>query len=424
MIANRKVVIIGGGFGGLEAALGLKRAPVEVTLIDKTNHHLFQPLLYQVASAALSPGDIATPIRHIVRHQKNTVVMMADVTRIDKERKHVHLANGSAIYYDYLIVAVGASHSYFGHPEWEKFAPGLKTLPDALTIRERLLISYEKAERSDNLLEAEQYLDFVVIGGGPTGVEMAGAIAEVAHQTMIRDFRRINVHKTRIFLIEAMSQLLAVYPLGLAERARRDLERMGVEVLLNHMVTNINEEGVHLGSRIIHTKNIIWAAGNQASPLLKTLDVALDRQGRVIVESDCSVPSHEEIFIIGDAAHLEIDGKILPGIAPTAIQQGRYVEDLIAKSIPKEKRTPFRYFDKGMMATIGKNKAVAMSGRLRISGFIAWLAWGFIHIAYLVHHRNKLVVMISWLFQYCTGTRGARLINHPLDDESPEGVEK
>jgi NADH:ubiquinone reductase (H+-translocating) len=418
MARGVKVVIIGGGFGGLNAAKSLKKGPAEVVVLDRTNHHLFQPLLYQVASAALAPGDIAMPIREILRKQRNAVVIMAEVERIEKDEKCVVLVNGDRISFDYLIVAPGARHSYFGHDEWEPMAPGLKSLADALTIRERLLISFEKAERSDSISEAEKYMNFVVIGGGPTGVEMAGAIAEVAHETMIKDFRRVNPEKTKVYLIEGTGHILPPYPEELGARARADLEQMGVRVLTDTLVSNITREGVWIKERLIPARNVIWAAGNQASPLLKTLDTELDRQGRVIVEKDCSIPGHPNIFVIGDAAHFEgTDGKPLPGIAPVAVQMGRYVAKVIRSGLPPSKRKKFRYFDKGMMATIGKNKAVAAVGKVRMKGYLAWLAWGFIHIAYLIGFRNRILVLTNWMFQYLSNQRGARLINRALEKD-------
>lgn len=418
MVATSKVVIVGGGFGGLNAARGLKHRSAEVIVVDRTNHHLFQPMLYQVASAALSPGDIARPIREIVRHQKNTVVLMSEVERVSKEERRIYLSGGDSVSYDYLILAPGARHSYFGRDEWEPLAPGLKTLNDALGIRERLLISFEKAERSDSISEAEKYLNFVVIGGGPTGVELAGAIGEIAHKTMIKNFRRFNPEKAKIFLIEGASQLLPSYPEKLGRRAQRDLERLGVQVICNKLVSDITDRGVQVGDRFIQAENVIWAAGNQASALLKTLDVPLDKQGRVIVEHDLTIPGNSEIFVIGDAAHYEEkEGKPLIGIAPVAIQQGRYVAKVIRRRVPHEKRDPFHYRDKGTMATIGKNKAVAVMGDAELTGFSAWLAWCFIHILYLIGFRNRISVMISWGFWYLTGQRGARLINRSMNDK-------
>jgi len=417
MVANAKVVIIGGGFGGLNAALGLKRGVAEVVVVDKTNHHLFQPLLYQVASAALSPADIAVPIRAILNRQKNTIVIMGKVSRIEKEKKKIVLASGKEIRYDYLIVATGARHSYFGNDQWEEHAPGIKTLADALSIRQNLLMSFEKAERCDSVSEAEKFLNFVVIGGGPTGVELAGAIGEIAHKTMLRDFRRVNPSKTKIFLIEGAPHLLPSYPVELSERAQRDLEKLGVKVICNQHVTDISDEGVRVGEQFIPAENVIWAAGNQASPLLETLNVERDRQGRVIVQPDLTIEGHPEIFVIGDAAHFEQDGEAIPAIAPGAVQQGHYVAKIIRKGILPKDRKPFRYFDKGQMATIGTNKAVAMIGRFRLTGYLAWLAWSLIHVAYLVGYRSRVLVMTQWVVQYLTGSRGARLINTKLDEK-------
>jgi NADH dehydrogenase len=415
-----KVIIVGGGFGGLNAAKSLKKAKMEVLLLDKTNHHLFQPLLYQVATAALSPGEIAIPIREILRDQENATVMMGDVINIDKNKKAITLGNGETIAYDYLVVATGARHSYFGNDQWERFAPGLKTISDALNIRQDVLLSFEKAERLDSISEAEKYLNFVVIGGGPTGVEMAGAIAEVAHKTMFKNFRRIKPQRSKIFLVEALPNILSSYPERLSKRAVSDLEKMGVRVMTEKKVTNITEDGVEIGGVFIPCSNVIWAAGNQASPLLKTLETPLDRQGRVIVDKDMSIPDHPEIFVIGDAAHFEDkEGKPLPAIAPAAVQQARFVAKIIRKEIPKEKRKTFKYLDKGSMATIGKTKAVATMGKLQFTGLMAWLAWCFIHIVYLIGFRNRFGVMVEWFYCFFTGQRGVRLIYKSIEDNLP-----
>lgn len=417
-MAYTKVVIIGGGFGGLSAARALRKANLDVLLIDKSNHHLFQPLLYEVATAAISPGEIATPLREILRNQKNTSVIMGEVVDIDKKNKQVTISNGDRIGYTYLIISVGARHSYFGKDEWEAFAPGLKTIGDAVKIREQILISFEKAERLDSVSEAAKYLNFVVIGGGPTGVEMAGAIAEIAYKTMFKNFRRINPAESKIYLIEALPGILPMYPEKLSKSATNTLEKMGVKVLTGQKVTNINEEGVQIDGTLIESKNIIWAAGNQVSPMLKSLDVPLDRAGRVIVEPDMSIPDHPEIFVIGDAAHfVRKEGPPLPGVAPVAMQQGRYVAKIIKKELPKEHRQPFVYFDKGSMATIGKAKAIAVVGKLQLSGFIAWLMWAFVHIMFLIGFRNRLSVMLEWGTTMFTGERGVRLINRPIDEE-------
>lgn len=417
-MAYTKVVIVGGGFGGLNVAKSLKNMQADILLIDKLNHHLFQPLLYEVATAALSPGEIATPLREILRKQENTTVIMGEVTEIDPVQKHVKIANGDLIGFDYLIVAVGARHSYFGNDQWEPFAPGLKTISDALKIREQILISFEKAERLDSITEAAKYLSFVIIGGGPTGVEMAGAIGEIAHQTLFKNFRRILPEKTKIYLVEAFPNILPSYPDRLSKRAKQDLEKLGVRVITGKKVTNINADGVQVEDLFLESKNVIWAAGNQASCLLKTLNAPLDRAGRVMVDFDLSVPGHSHIFVIGDAACvIGKEGKPLPAIAPAAIQQGRYVAAIIKNRTPKEQRKPFQYFDKGSMATIGKAKAIVMLGKLQFTGFFAWLMWAFIHILYLIGFRNRLGVMLEWLTVMFSGQRGVRLINRPIDQE-------
>lgn len=413
-MSQPRVIIIGGGFGGLNAAKSLKNAPVDVLVIDKTNHHLFQPLLYQVASAALSPADISAPIRKVLRKQKNTTVIMGEVSSIDLTKKTVTLADDAVFPYDYLILAPGANHSYFGHDAWENYAPGLKTLVDALRIREKVLMALEHAERCDSPQERQKFLRFVVIGGGPTGVEMAGAIAEIAHQTMFENFRNIKPENSEVYLIEGAAQILPSYPPHLGNHAQRDLEKMGVKVLLNTFVTDINQDGVVAGNSLIETANVIWAAGNQASPLLKTLSVPLDKQGRVFVDPDLSIPSYPNAFVIGDAAHiLDKTGQPLPGVAPVAMQGGHYVAALIRKAIPKEQRRPFRYLDKGTMATIGKHKAVAQMGRWEFTGLLAWLAWGVIHIMFLITFSNRILVMMRWFFWYLTGTRTVWLITRP-----------
>lgn len=418
-MAPQKIVIIGGGFAGITVARALRKKDCEIFLVDKKNHHLFQPLLYQVASAALSPADIATPLREVFRDQKNINVIMGSVESIDKEGKSITFANGDTLPFDALVVAVGASHSYFGHDEWAQFAPGLKTIPDAIAIREKILTSFEKAERLSDQKKAQPYLNFAIIGGGPTGVEMAGSIAEIAHKTMFKNFRRINPENSNIFLIEGMDRILPPYPEKLSLKAQKTLEKMGVKVLTKSMVTQISDEGVQIGDTFIASKNVIWAAGNQASPLLKTLNTELDRAGRAVVENDLSIPNHPDIFVIGDAAcaHGKND-KPLPGVAPVAIQMGGYVGHVLRKDIPKEKRKPFSYFDKGSLATIGTNKAVGFFGKIQFSGFIAWLIWGFIHITYLVGYRNRFAVTLDWVFHYFTGIRGARLIHNPIDHES------
>lgn len=418
-MAFTKVVILGGGFGGLNAAKTLGNTKFDVWLIDKTNHHLFQPLLYQVASAALSPADIAKPIREVLAQYDNITVLMGDVVTIDKEERAVILKNGERVGYEYLIIALGARHSYFGNDNWEVFAPGLKTLSDALKVRERILTSFERAERCDSISEAKKYLNFVIIGGGPTGAEMAGAIAEIAYDTMLKNFRRIDTTKTKIYLIEGHTHILPTYPPNLSLKAQRYLERFGVEVITGRRVTGISSEGVSVEDTFIPTHNILWAAGNQASPLLKTLSIPLDKQGRAIVGPDLSIPDYPEVFVIGDAAcAMDKNQKPLPGLASVAIQQGRYVAHVIRRRWAHKERPPFRYFDKGTMATIGKTKAIGTFGKLQFSGFIAWIAWCFVHILYLVGFRHRIVVLVHWLFSYFTGQRGARLIYRSIDEQS------
>jgi len=407
---KKKVVIIGGGFGGITAAKQLKKYNLDITIIDKTNHHLFQPLLYQVATAALSPGDIAIPIRSIFKGLKNIEVIMAEVLSVNKEESFIQLKDRK-IYFDYLIMAPGSSHSYFGKEEWEKNAPGLKSLNDALAIREKILCSFEEAEIIKNKNEQEPYLTFVIVGGGPTGVEMAGAIAEIAKQTMLKDFKNINPIETKIYLVEAYQRILTAYSEHLSEIAKKDLEKMGVYVVVNTKVTNVSQSGVTLGEKFIKTKNIIWAAGNEASPLLKSLNVELDRAGRVLVENDLSIKGCPNIFVIGDAANLKNkNSELLPGIAPVAIQQGKYVAKLIGSNKDISERKPFEYFDKGTMATLGKAKAVAKIRRFEFSQFAAWFLWSFVHIFFLITFRNRFRVMAEWIWCYFTSRRGVRLI--------------
>lgn len=417
-MAYTKVVIVGGGFGGINAAIALKRADVDVLVADKTNHHLFQPLLYQVATAALSSDNIAVPIRSILSRQKNATVIMAHIIKVDRKRQVVISFDGEEFPFDYLVVATGAMHSYFGHNDWEKYAPGLKTIADAVTIRERILLAFEKAERSDSIKEAIKYLRFVVIGGGPTGVEMAGAIAEISRKTLFNDFRKIKPEQSEIFLIEGLPCILSSYPAALSEIAERDLEKLGVKVLTNTKVTDVKSNGISIGDKFIETSNIIWAAGNEASRLLKTLDVPLDRQGRVLINPDLSIPDSPNIFVIGDAACLQDkNGKPLPGIAPVAIQQGIYVADLIKKKIQSDKRHPFVYLDKGSMATIGKAKAIATIGKFSFSGHIAFIMWGLVHILYLITFQNRLIVGIRWIYSYLTGSRHVRAITSSIEDK-------
>ncbi len=407
---KKKVVIVGGGFGGITAAKNLKEDSFDIILIDKTNHHLFQPLLYQVASAALSPGDIAVPIRSIFSGRFNIEVMMSEVLSVNKMESFVELKDRK-VFFDYLLLAPGSSHSYFGKNEWEEYAPGLKTLNDALSIREKILCSFEESEMLESKSQREKFLTFVIVGGGPTGVEMAGAIAEIVRHTMLKDFRNLDPKETKIYLIEAGSKILPAYSDKLSSIAKHDLEKMGVSVILNSKVTDINENSVSAGYEKIQTRNIIWAAGNQASPLLGSLDVELDRAGRVLVEKDLSIKDYPNIFVIGDAAYVcNKNGEMLPGVAPVAMQQGRYIAETIKSDLRGVGRKPFSYFDKGILATIGKRKAIAKIGSLEFSQGVAWFLWSFVHIFFLISFRNRFRVMAEWIWYYFTSRRGVRLI--------------
>jgi NADH dehydrogenase len=409
-----RVVVIGAGFGGLAAAIGLRKAPVAVTVIDKRNYHLFQPLLYQVATAALSPADIATPIRAILRGQKNAEVLLAKVVDIDKERREVVLED-RRVPYDYLVVATGARHAYFGHDEWERFAPGLKKIDDATELRRRILLAFEQAEIATDEAERRRLLTFVVIGGGPTGVEMAGAIAELAKMALARDFRHIDPRQARILLVEAGPRILSAFPPKLSEKAERALTGLGVEVRTGTPVTACDEEGVQLGDERILSRCIVWGAGVAASPAAKWLQAERDRAGRVTVNPDLTLPGHPEIFVIGDTAHAPgPDGQPLPGVAPVAKQQGKYVAKLIqARIADRPAPGPFRYRNLGNLATIGRRAAVADFGWLRVSGRFAWLLWGLVHIYFLIGFRNRVAVLLDWIWAYLTFQRGARLITGP-----------
>ena len=400
---------MGGGFGGLAAARALRGAPARVVLLDRRNHHLFQPLLYQVATAGLSPAEIAAPIRRILRGQENVTVLLADVTAIDAERKRVLLADGE-VAYDHLIVGTGVTHSYFGHDEWARFAPGLKTLDDALEIRRRALLAFERAEREPDPEKRRRWLTFVVIGGGPTGVEMAGAFAEIARDTLPRDFRRIDPRTTRVILVEAGARILPAYPEDLSDKAARQLEALGVQVWTGAAVTGIDAEGVELGNHRLAAGTVVWAAGVQASPLARTLGAPLDRAGRVKVTPDLTVPGRPEIQVIGDLAAVEYSGRPVPGVAPAAMQMGRHAGANIARMLRGEARRAFRYRDKGSLATIGRSRAVAVIGALKLWGFVAWLAWLLVHIFFLIGFRNRFVVLFTWAWAYTTHQRSARLI--------------
>lgn len=404
------VVIIGGGFGGLYAAKALARLPVRVTLLDRSNHHVFQPLLYQVATAGLSAIDVGEPIRRILRRQENATVLLAEATEIDLENRAVHLAGRPGIGYDYLIVATGAGHAYFGHDDWVHHAPGLKSIEDALEIRRRILLAFEAAELADGETARRAWLTFAVIGGGPTGAELAGALAEIARHTLTDEFRRFDPSRARILLLEAGDRLLSAFPPSLSAKAERQLERLGVEVLTNTPVESIDAEGIELNDRRIECRTVLWAAGVAASPLGATLGAPLDQAGRVLVEPDLTVPGHPEVFVIGDLAHVEQNGELVPGIAPAAIQMGRHAAATIERRSAGRYSPAFRYVDRGVMATLGRRAAVAVIRRVRLSGFVAWLAWLFVHILFLIGFRNRAVVLFEWTRSYLTYGRSARLI--------------
>lgn len=412
-----QVIIIGAGFGGLEAAKKLACEDVALTIIDRTNHHLFQPLLYQVATAALSPADIAAPIRGILSKCRNVEVILGEVESVDVETRKV-ITKDRVFEYDYLIVATGARHSYFGHDEWEKLAPGLKSLEDAVELRRRILLSFEFAEKTTDDAARKAAMTFVIIGGGPTGVEMAGAIAEISRYTMAKDFRHIDPSEARVILIEGAPRLLAAYPPDLSESARKQLVELGVEVRTDERVTNITESGVQADGDFIPCRVKIWAAGNTASFVGKTLIAPVDRAGRVVVNDDLTIPGHPEVQVIGDLANFSHQtGEPLPGVSPVAMQQGRQAARNVLRMIRGEKPQPFRYFDKGSMATIGRNKAVADLKFFHLSGLPAWLAWLFVHIIFLVGFRNRLLVLIQWAWAYLTFDKGARLITRNFQSE-------
>ena len=415
------VVIVGGGFGGLYAARALAGRPVRVTLLDRRNYHLFQPLLYQVATAALNPSDIAIPLRSILRKAANVTVLLAHVDRVELDHRRLVLDRGE-MGYDGLVLAVGASHSYFGHEDWELLAPGLKSLEDALEIRRRVLLAYEAAEREQDGAEQRALLTFVVIGGGPTGVELAGALGEISRQTIARDFRVIDPTKARIILLEGGPRILSTYPESLSGRAQAQLERIGVEVRTRAMVTQVTPDAVWLGGVQIRCRTVLWAAGAAAAPLGNTLGVPLDRVGRVLVESDLSIPGHPEAFVIGDlCAFLHQTGAPLPGLAPVAIQQGRVAAENVLQRLAGQPTRPFHYRDKGSMATIGRAAAVAVIGRVQLSGLAAWVAWLLVHIISLIGFRNRVLVLLQWAWAYVSWQRGARLITGPWRGRSESG---
>ena len=418
---RKRVVIVGGGFGGLEAAKSLEGADVEVTLIDRANYHLFQPLLYQVAMAGLSPADIASPIRGILAEQPNVRVVLGDVRRIDLDGRSVYVGD-EAVRYDWLVLAVGAQTSYFGHDAWEAHAPGLKHIEDALEIRRRVLLAFERAEREPDARARRKLLTFVVIGGGPTGVELAGAIAELSHYVLGHDFRAIDPREAKVVLIEAGSRILPSFSTSLGQSAVEQLQELGAEVRTGLRVIDIDDAGVDLESATkaddgarerIGSATVVWAAGVKANGLAQKLGAPTDKQGRVIVGSDCSLPGRPEVFAIGDMARFEQNGNVLPGVSPVALQQARYVGQIIRweiDSVGRPPREPFSYFDKGSMATIGRSRAIAEARGLKMRGFLAWLAWLFIHIWYLIGFRNRVAVLLNWGWSYVSYKRGARLI--------------
>jgi NADH dehydrogenase len=416
------VVIVGGGFGGLTAARAFAHTAVDVTVIDRNNHHTFQPLLYQVATATLSPGDITAPIRHLVRAQRNTTVLLADVTGIDVVRRTVTIEEVRGrfrdIAYDYLILAAGARHSYFGHDAWEANAPGLKTIEDALEIRRRFLLALERAEATDDPDERAEYMTIVIVGGGPTGVELAGLIPDILRGVR-RDFRRIDPSRMHVILIEGGPRLLPTFPQEISDRTLADLKELGVDVRLNSIVTRVEPTRACVGADCIATRTILWAAGNAASPLARALGVPLDRPGRVLVQPDLSIPNHPEVFVVGDMAALtDVRGVRVPGVAPAANQEGKRAAENVKLLLRNEQTVPFRYVNKGDLATIGRYKAVADFGSFRLTGWIAWWFWLFVHILYLVGFRNRISVLVQWAYSYFTYQRGVRLITH--EDQNRE----
>ena len=428
-----RVVIVGAGFGGLQIARALAATQARVTVIDRNNHHLFQPLLYQVATADLSPADITAPIRAVLRSQKNAEVLLAEVTGVDTAHQQVILRDAAEdietgdvgderrIPYDYLALATGAGQSYFGHDEWAAYAPGLKSIPDATALRRRILLAFEAAEMEPDPEKARALLTFVIVGGGPTGVELSGAIADLARKSIVRDFRHINAASARIVLVEAMPRIFGAFPEALARKAERELRRLGVEVRVGHAVEQVDADGVVIGGRRLAARTVIWAAGVQASSAGRWLGVETDRAGRVIVGPDLRVPGHPNIFVIGDTASAKDEqGKPLAGVAPVAMQEGRYVGRLIAGRVrgePEKSPQPFRYFDKGYLATVGRNFAIGTLGTLQLSGFVAWLVWSGVHILYLIGFRNRLLVMTQWAWAYLTNQHGARLITQAGQSE-------
>ena len=411
-----KIIIIGGGFGGLSFLQKARKSKNDFILIDKTNHHLFQPLLYQVATAVLSPADITVPLRNLFKNDKNVKTILSEVKEINKEKKEITLDNDEVVSYDKLIVSAGSSYSFFGKNEWSKFAKGLKVINDALDIREKILKAFEKAENEKDERIRKKYLNFVIVGGGPTGVELAGSIAEIAYKNMTKEFRNFSSTDANIYLLEAGDRILPSYSESLAKKSYKYLVDLGVKVMIKERVENIEEMKVTTNKQVIDADNIIWAAGNEASPLIKHLGTETDNEGRALVNRDCSIKEDNEVYVIGDAANfITASGESLPGIAPVAIQQGRYVAHNIKKNIEKENRKPFKYSDKGTMATIGRFKAIGVVGNFELAGFTAWLFWSLIHLVYLIGYRSKILVAIEWIFAYFFNKRGTRLIYRDID---------
>ena len=405
------VVVIGGGFGGLKFLQRARSSKIQFTLIDKQNHHLFQPLLYQVATAVLSPANIAFPIRRMFKNFKNVKIILDEATDINREDKTVTISSGEKIKYDQLVVSTGSRHSYFGNDDWSEYSNGLKGINDALQIRERLLRAFEKAENEKNIDKRNKYLNFVVVGGGPTGVEMAGSIAEIAYKNMKEEFRNFKSSDANVYLIEATEKILPMYSDRLSGKAEKYLIDFGVQVRTNEKVIKIENDLVVTDKESIETDNVIWAAGNEASPIIKKLNTKTDSEGRAIVDPDCSIKEDGNVFVIGDAANYKNkNNSTLPGIAPVAIQQGKYLAKIIKNKTLKQDRKPFKYYDKGMMATVGRYKAIGKIGNIEISGFIAWLFWSAIHILYLIGYRSKILVVIEWIFSYLFNKKGTRLI--------------
>jgi NADH dehydrogenase len=421
-VEQPRVVILGSGFGGLAAARALRKAPVRLTVVDRRNHHLFQPLLYQVASAALSPGDIAYPIRAILARQENAEVLLGNVVSVDVQKREVLLSD-AILPYDRLIVATGATHSYFGHDDWEPFAPGLKSLEDALEIRRRILLAFERAEREADPETRRALLTFVIVGAGPTGVELAGAIAEISREVLVEDFRAIDPREALIVLVEAGPRVLATYTEKSSKRAEEALRRKGVEVRCGSAVEKIDELGVVFGGKRVEARTVLWAAGVAASPVARSLDAPLDRAGRVRVEPDLTVPGHPEIAVIGDLAALEQKGKPVPGTSPAAMQEGRHAARNLLRELDGKPRLPFHFLDKGSMAVIGRAQAVAEIAGVELSGILAWLTWCFVHIFFLIGFRNRFVVMFEWAWNYLSDQRGARLITGRIEDARPKPSE-